>query len=141
MGVKIVVIDDDKPTLAMLEKTLIMRGFWVYGAKDGAAGLELIQKEKPDLVISDIVLPVVDGLEICRQVKESPELQDVKIIMVSGIYKGSFGKEEAISSGADEFINKPIDMNFLLTRIFELLNIDEEFNKKHVKVKSGDDEE
>jgi len=140
MSVKIVVVDDDRTTLALLEKNLIMRGFWVYSAKDGLEGWELIKKEEPDLVISDILMPKLHGLDLCKKIKESPEFQNIKVIIMTGVFKSSMGRQEAMREGADEFIIKPINMELLLKRIFSLLNIDEaEFSKEYVKHKTDDD--
>jgi len=139
MGVKIVVAEDDRSTLAFLEKTLILRGFWVYGTRDGEEAFKVIGEEMPDLVISDMLMPKLHGLDLCTKVKESPELQHIKVIMITGVYPGSIGQREALSHGADSFIIKPIDPDRLVNRIFELLNIDaEEFSREFVKKNSDD---
>lgn len=140
MSVKIVVVDDDRTTLALLEKALILRGFWVYSAKDGEEGFQLIENEVPDLVISDMLMPKIHGLDLCKKIKEIPKLEHIKIIMMTGVYKGRFGMQEAYDGGADYFITKPIDVDSLIKKIFELLGIDEEnFSKEFVKQKSDDE--
>jgi len=140
MSVKIVVVDDDRSTLALLERALIIRGFWVYSAKDGEEGFDLINKEHPDLVISDMLMPKIHGVELCKTIRATPDLKHTKVIMITGVYKGRFGLEEAFDSGADYFITKPINMDNLLKKIFELLKIDEEeFQKEFVKTSSEDD--
>ena len=139
MSAKIVVVDDDRATLALLERTLIMRGFWVYSAKDGEEGFELINKEQPDLVISDMLMPKIHGVDLCKMIRSAPKLEKTKIIMMTGVYKGRFGLEEAFNSGADYFVTKPLDTDNLLKKIFELLKIDEEeFRKEFVKNSSDD---
>jgi len=85
MGVKIVVAEDDRSTLAFLEKTLILRGFWVYGTRDGEEAFEVIKKEIPDLVISDMLMPRLHGLDLCMKIKESPELSHIKVILITGV--------------------------------------------------------
>ena len=140
MSVKVVIVDDDRSTLALLERAMIMRGFWVYSAKDGEEGFDLINKEQPDLVISDMLMPKIHGVELCKTIRATPELKHTKVIMMTGVYKGRFGLEEAFDSGADYFITKPINMDNLLKKIFELLKIDEEeFRKEFVKSSSEDD--
>jgi len=139
MGVKVVVAEDDRSTLAFLEKTLILRGFWVYGSRDGEEAFKVIKEEIPDLVISDMLMPKLHGLDLCTKIKETPELQHIKVIMITGVYPGSIGQREALSHGADSFIIKPIDADRLVNRIFELLNIDaEEFSREFVKKNSDD---
>lgn len=141
MGVKIVVAEDDRSTLAFLEKTLILQGFWVYGAGDGEEAFEAVKKEMPDLVISDMLMPKLHGLDLCVRIKESPELRHIKVIMITGVYSGSLGQREALSHGADSFIVKPIDPDRLVSRIFELLKINaEEFRKEYVKQNSEEEE-
>ncbi len=140
MGIKIVVAEDDRSTLAFLEKTLILRGFWVYGTRDGREAFEAIKEEMPDLVISDMLMPKLHGLDLCSKIKESPELQHIKVIMITGVYPGSLGQREALNHGADSFIVKPVDLDRLVDRIFELLNINkDEFNKEFVKKNSEKD--
>ncbi len=140
MSAKIVVVDDDRATLALLERNLILHGFWVYSAKDGEEGFDLINKVQPDLVISDMLMPKIHGVDLCKTIKTTPELKKTKIIMMTGVYKGRFGLEEAFDSGADYFITKPIDMDNLIKKIFNLLKIDEEeFRKEFVKTSSDDE--
>ena len=140
MSIKIVIVDDDRATRALLERSLIQRGFWVYSAKDGEEGFDLINEEQPDLVISDMLMPKIHGVDLCKTVKSTPELVNTKVIMMTGVYKGRFGLEEAFDSGADYFITKPIDVDNLTRKIFELLKIDEEeFRREFVK-NSSDDE-
>ncbi len=141
MSTKIVVVDDDRATLALLERSLIMRGFWVYSANDGEEGFDLINKEHPDLVISDMLMPKIHGVDLCKTIRSTPELEKTKVIMMTGVYKGRFGLEEAFDSGADYFITKPINMDNLLKKIFELLKLDEEeFRKEFVKDSPDDDQ-
>jgi len=73
-------------------------------------------------------------MELCKAIRATPELAKTKVIMMTGVYKGRFGLEEAFDSGADYFITKPLDMDNLLKKIFGLLKIDEEeFRKEFVK--------
>lgn len=141
MGVKIVVADDDRATVASLERALILQGFWVYAAKDGAEALELVRKEEPDLVVSDMLMPNLHGLELCKNIKESPGSAHVKVILITSVYKGTQGRKEAMESGADDFMEKPVEMEDLLERIYKLLDIKaEEFSKEYIKSKSDDGE-
>ena len=140
MGVKIVVAEDDRSSLAFLEKALILRGFWVYGSRDGEEAFKVIKKEMPDLVISDMLMPKMHGLDLCTKIKGSQDLRHIKVIMITGVYPGSIGQREALSHGADSFIVKPIDPDRLVSRIFELLNINAEiFKKEFIKRESDDD--
>ena len=118
---KIVIIDDDRVTLTMLEMILSRNGYQVLSAQDGEAGLELVSKEKPDAVISDMLLPKIHGLELCSQIKQDPQLKDIKVILMTAVYKGAAFQFEAKDSGADHFIEKPINTNALLERLDQLI--------------------
>lgn len=137
MGKKILIIDDDRTIRAMLEKSLILKGFWVYSACDGEQGRDMAKKELPDLVICDFLIPKLHGLDVCKIIKTSPELNNTPVIMMTGVYKGSFGPNEAKSCGADDFFPKPLDIPRIIERVFELLDIDpEEFEQEYVKSES-----
>ncbi len=137
MGKTILIIDDDRTIRAMLEKTLILQGFWVYSAKDGEEGSNIAKKERPDLVICDFLIPKIHGLDVCKAIKTSPELHQTKVIMMTGVYKGSFGPTEAKNCGADDFFPKPLEMSKIVERVYELLEVDpEEFKQEFVKTGS-----
>lgn len=121
MKIKILIIDDDRVTLTMLEMILSRHGYQVLSAKDGAEGLELATKEKPGAVISDILIPKIHGLELCTKIKQDPQLKDIKIILMTAVYKGAAFQFEVRDSGADHFIQKPIDTNELLDKLDKLL--------------------
>jgi len=121
MATKIVIVDDDRVTLAVIEKALILAGFWIYSAKDGAEGLELVKREKPDILISDMLLPKIHGVDLCKIVKESPELKATLVILMSAVYKKITSKDLIMESGADDFIGKPVYLDDLKDRINKLL--------------------
>ncbi len=121
MKPKILIIDDDRVTLTMLEMILSRHGYQVLSAKDGAEGLELATKEKPGAVISDMLIPKIHGLELCTKIKQDPQLKDIKIILMTAVYKGAAFQFEVRDSGADHFIQKPIDTNELLDKLDKLL--------------------
>ena len=121
MKAKILVIDDDRVTLTMLEMILSRHGYQVLSAKDGEKGLELALKAKPDVVISDMLIPKIHGLDICNKIKQDPQLKDTKIILMTAVYKGATFQFEAKESGADHFIEKPIDTNELLDKLEKLI--------------------
>jgi DNA-binding response OmpR family regulator len=117
---RILLVDDDKVTLRFLEHFLIDNHFFVLTAQDGEAALNIAKQEKPWLVISDFVLPKVDGIELCRRIKENPDLKETKVILMSAVYQGSHLKAVAASCGADAFVIKPIRSTELLEKIYKL---------------------
>ena len=120
MNKKIIIIDDDKVTLTLLEEVLTKKGFKVLSARDGAEGYLLIEKEKPDVLISDMLIPKLHGLDLCRKIKETPELRQIKVILMTAVYKDPVFMAQAKSCGADCFIEKPINTKDLISRIKEI---------------------
>ncbi len=121
MATKIAIVDDDRATLAVIEKALILDGFWVYSAQDGEEGIALVKREKPDILISDILIPKIHGVDLCKKVKESQELKHTRVILMSAVYKKITYRDIIRESGADDFIEKPVDLNDLKDRIKKLL--------------------
>jgi len=110
---RILVVDDDPPILEMLSMHLISEGYQVMTARDGDQALTVIKQEKPDLVLLDIMMPRVDGLTVCEQVREySP----VPIIIISALGHED-QKVKALDLGADDYLTKPFGIRELLARV------------------------
>jgi len=122
---KILLVDDDRVTLTMMQMILSKGGYEVLTAIDGEEGNEKAQDTNPDLIISDILIPKVDGLELCRRVKQDPPLNHTKVILMSGVYKGATFKVEAKEAGADDFVEKPYGREDLLRRVESLIGVGE----------------
>ncbi len=120
MARKIVVIDDDKVTRKLLTELLNRNGYEAYGAHDGMEGVALVKWEQPELVLTDLLIPLLDGIGVCQQVKSDPELSGIKVIVMSAL-KNPLLVREARAVGADDFIDKPIRTNTLLELIARLL--------------------
>jgi len=119
MREKAVIIDDDRITLKIIEKALTELGLEVLSAEDGMEGLDLIQTQKPFLVISDMLLPKLHGLELCRRIRENDITKDIKIVLMSAVYKGPMFERDINTSGADYFIKKPLDIPELVKLVEE----------------------
>ncbi len=117
---RIAIVEDEEDIREILEYTLTREGFDVVSAADGASGLELIRRERPDLVLLDLMLPDVHGLEICRQLKADEQTDGIAIIMVS-----AKGEESDIvlglGLGADDYIPKPFGAAELVARTRSVL--------------------
>jgi CheY-like chemotaxis protein len=113
---KVLVIDDDKTTLTMLTMILTKANYLVLSALDGEEGLALVESELPDVVISDILIPKIDGIDICEKIKKNPDLSHIKVILMTAI-KNIMIQKEAKNCGADAFVEKPTDSRQLLTII------------------------
>jgi len=89
-------------------------------ASNGEDAIELAEKENPQIILLDIKMPGIDGIEVCRRLRADRKTQSIPIIMISGL---GDHKLEAIEAGADDFINKPIDILELFTRVKSIIRI------------------
>jgi two-component system alkaline phosphatase synthesis response regulator PhoP len=117
---KIVVVEDEPDILEVLSYNLKREGFEVTTALDGARGLELVEKNSPDLVVLDLMLPGIDGLEICQRIKNNKKLSHIPVIMVT-----AKGEESdvvlGLGIGADDYIAKPFSPRELIARVKAVL--------------------
>ena len=120
MAHKIVVIDDDIVTRRLLTEILARNGYVVFGAHDGAEGIALVKWEQPKLVLTDLLIPIVDGIGVCRQIKGDPQISGIKVIVMSAL-KNPVLFREAKTAGADDFIDKPIRTDALLEILRKML--------------------
>ena len=120
-GKEIVIIDDDIISVEILQRFLIKDGFKVHLSRDGQAGLDLIKKIKPDMVISDMLLPRLHGLDVCKKIKADEELRKTVVVLMTAVYRDEKYKDEVDKVGADGFFLKPFDLANVLTQIQHLL--------------------
>jgi adenylate cyclase len=118
---KILVVDDIPTNIALLEATLVPRGYEVVSAKDGQEALDVVAREQPDLVLLDVHMPGMDGYQVCRHLRADPETQFLPVVMVTATAEAE--KIKAIEAGAEDFIPKPFDKAELLARVASLLRI------------------
>jgi PAS domain S-box-containing protein len=106
---KILIVDDNRDNLYVLGTLLRARGYEVVSAINGSEALEKLRAEATDMVISDILMPVMDGFQLCREVKRDDELKDILFVFNTGTYTDEKDEELAFKMGADKFIRKPIE--------------------------------
>ncbi len=106
---RILVVDDNKVNLHMLENLLKNNGYKVVSAENGAEALEKLRANGFGMIISDILMPVMDGFQLCRKVKRVAELKDIPVVFYTATYTDEKDKELALKVGADKYIRKPID--------------------------------
>ncbi|MBL7140111.1 MAG: response regulator [Planctomycetes bacterium] len=119
---KILVVDDYPANVKLLERNLQAAGYETVAANDGQEALEKVQAEKPDLILLDIMMPKIDGFEVCRRLRADEATAVIPIIMVTAL-KETEDRIRGLEAGADDFISKPFDRGELLARVKSLLAI------------------
>ncbi len=117
---KILVIDDDPVILKMLSERLKANGYDVHQASEAAVGLDMVFHADHDLIILDVMMPIINGYNFCRLVKTQEKLRSIPIIMVTGRSEET-DKEIGEEVGADAYITKPFQMEDILTTIKNFL--------------------
>ena len=117
---KILIVDDEKDIVKLLEYNLKKEGFRTVTAYDGNEALEKAGREHPDLILLDVMLPEVDGLEVCKQIKKDPATRTVPVIMLTARSQET-DKVIGLELGADDYVTKPFGVRELLARVKALL--------------------
>jgi signal transduction histidine kinase len=119
---RVLVVDDNPENVALISAQLRRAGYAVRAAPSGRAGLDAIATDRPDLVLLDVMMPDLDGYEVCRQLRAEPATQTLPIVMLTALNDRS-DKIRALEAGADEFLSKPVDRAELLARVGSLLRL------------------
>lgn len=118
---RILVVDDEIYIVHILEFSLTMEGYSVLTASDGEEALRIIEQERPDLVVLDIMMPKLDGYEVCKRLRQDEQFRSLPVILLSA--KGRpMDREAGLSAGADDYITKPFSPRKLLEKMRELLD-------------------
>ena len=120
MGKKILVVDDEQDIVDLITYNLTKEGYVVCSALDGESALEVAAKEVPDLVILDIMMPGLDGFEVCRKLRQIPSLNEVSIIFLTA-KTGEIDQILGLELGADDYIQKPVSPRILVARVKSIL--------------------
>ncbi len=138
-SVKILIVDDEPDILEFLRYNLVKEGFNVFTAQDGESGLEVAGNERPDLIILDIMMPKMDGVEVCRRLRSKPEF-DKTVIAFLTAREEDYSQIAALDVGGDDYITKPIRPRVFLSRIKALLRRSErvELNEEQEVTRIGD---
>lgn len=117
----LLIVEDDPDILQLLKTTLTFNGYRVSTARNGYEGLEAVRKERPAIVIADIMMPKLDGFGLVNRLRINPETRETPVVLVTATYVTPEDKEFAQNIGATRFIQKPIDLEEFLETIRELL--------------------
>ena len=117
----VLVVNDVSDQLAMIRLLLQRSGYRVLTASDGREGFEIARQNHPDLIISDVMMPYLDGIEMCRLTRQQPDLHLTPILLVSAIRKDSKSVVEGLSAGADDYLEVPFEPLHLVTKVARLM--------------------
>ena len=118
----ILLVDDNAQNLELMTAFLEELPCTLHTARDGVEAIESIEKEKPDLVILDVMMPRMSGFEVCQKIKSQPSTREIVVIMVTALNEVS-DYERAVECGTNDFITKPVNKLELLTRVKTLLEL------------------
>ena len=121
MAYRILVIDDEGDILEFIKYNLQRDGYEVYTAQNGASGLERALEVRPHLILLDMMMPVLDGVETCKAIRRSPKLRKVMVVFLSAVSDEEM-QLQGYGAGADDYISKPVKMNILRSRVKAILN-------------------
>jgi two-component system alkaline phosphatase synthesis response regulator PhoP len=118
----VLIADDNDQNVELLQAYLDELGCRVVTAADGELTLEVVAREKPDIILLDIMMPKLSGFEVCRKMKNDPATADIPICMITALQETG-DIERAVEAGTDDFLSKPINRWELLTRVRSLLRV------------------
>ena len=112
MPLRILVVDDENINLRLVSRLLEMEGYEVVSAQSGEAALHLIEQTAPDLALLDVMMPVMDGYELCRRLRQNPVTAQIPIVMLTALVDEN-DRLKGIEAGADDCFPKPFDVDVL----------------------------
>ena len=122
MSARVLVVDDILPNVKLLEAKLASEYYEVLTATSGAEALEKVEREAPDIVLLDVMMPGMDGFEVCNRIKNNPAVAHIPVVMVTAL-TDSEDKVRGLESGADDFLSKPINDMALMARVRSLVRL------------------
>lgn len=134
---KVLVVDDEEPILELLKYNLEKEGYEVRAASNGQDAVDIARKFKPDLVLLDIMMPHMDGVEACRQLRAMPELSNTFIVFLTARSE-EYSEVAAFDVGADDYITKPIKPRALMSRISALFRRESKGKTPAAQIVIGD---
>lgn len=118
---KILIVEDEESLLKLESILLTTRGYNVTGVSDGLTALREVEENRPDLVLLDIMMPGIDGFEVCRRLKENSNTKDIPVVMLTA-KKSSADQARGLEVGADAYVTKPFKSGRIIEIIEGLLN-------------------
>ncbi len=137
MTARVLIVDDILANVRLLEAKLSAEYFDVVTAMNGLDALDAVQRTKPDLVLLDVMMPGIDGIEVCRRIKSNPATQHIPVIMVTALDQPE-DRIKGLEAGADDFLTKPVNDISLFCRIKSLVRLKMLTDELRIRAVSGD---
>ncbi|MCC7423237.1 MAG: response regulator [Planctomycetaceae bacterium] len=118
---KILLVDDEEPNRDFLSRRLVKRGYVVVEAVNGVDACAKADSERPDIILMDVNMPVLDGLQATQQIRSNPDIRQIPIIALTALAMAG-DRERLLAAGCDDYESKPIELPQLLTKIQTLLD-------------------
>src|SRR5688572_32537928 len=122
MSARVLVVDDIAANVRLLEAKLAAEYFEVMTASSGKEALALIEKQTPDIVLLDVMMPEMDGFEVCKRIKANPATAHIPVVMVTAL-TDSADRIKGLEAGADDFLSKPLNDTALMARVRSLVRL------------------
>jgi two-component system cell cycle response regulator len=136
MSARILVVDDIESNVRLLEAKLSAEYFEVLTAYDGPTALAIAGSERPDIILLDVMMPGMDGFQVCRRLKEDPTTRHVPVVLVTAL-DGRADRVAGLEAGADDFLTKPIDDVMLMARVRSLTRLKGVIDELRAREASG----
>ncbi len=134
---RVLIVDDTQPNLLLLERQLSDEFFDVLTARSGAQALEIAARERPDIILLDVMMPGMDGFEVCRRLKADRALMHIPVVMVTALDQPA-ARVQALDAGADDFLIKPVRDIELFARVRSLIRLKLLFDELHARELTDD---
>lgn len=126
---RILVVEDSTTQAELLKRLLTQHGYDVFLARDGAEGLEMAQRQKPDIILSDIMMPVMDGYQMCRKIKDIEGVKHIPVILLTKLEEPE-DVVKGLESGADAYVTKPYDEDHIVSKVRAIKDTPRQFRNK-----------
>ncbi|MFQ5936382.1 MAG: response regulator, partial [Acidiferrobacterales bacterium] len=133
---KILVVDDEEKNVKLMEAMLLPRGYEIVKAYNGEEALQQVHKESPDLILLDVMMPVMNGFDVCKRLKDDPETRLIPIVIMTALGQID-DRIKGIEAGADDFLTKPVNRDEVLARIQTSLRLKEAMQHKLDRLKGA----
>lgn len=133
---KILVVDDEEKNVKLMEAILLPRGYAIVKAYNGEEALQQVQNESPDLILLDVMMPIMNGFDVCKKLKHDPETRLIPIVIMTALGQID-DRIKGIEAGADDFLTKPVNRDEVLARIQTSLRLKEAMQHKLDRLKGA----